>query len=163
MNKILIPLLLLGQFAAAQSIEKGRFMAEVGALPPFSINVKAGYGIKDNVVAGVFVERQILMTERSEAGIFGRKYMSNRRLAPYLHGGASFGRYTPWLLGFNDEPRERRGFDKPYNALKFIGGGGISFKLSNTISVGHEATLGISDYKNAYFASFLFTFNYQFP
>lgn len=163
MNKMLLPLLLLSHLAVAQWIGKGQGMVEVGALPPFTINIKAGYAFKDNVVAGIFAEHQNLFTQRSEIGVFGRKYMlDKRRITFYLQGGASTGSYKIWSWGGEKFGREQMRADRTFTALKFMGGGGISYRLNKSISLGHEATLGISNYKGNFFPSFLFTFNYRF-
>lgn len=162
MNRMLIILLLIAPAATAQWAEKGQVLAEVGALPPFSINLKAGYAIRDNVVAGIFTEHQRIFTERNEIGIFGRKYMLNkRRVTFYLHGATSLGRYKPWSWGWEKFNREQTRADKSFNALKFIGGGGVNWRLSDRISLGHEATLGATNYKGHIFASSLFTFSYR--
>ncbi len=161
MRKIIL-LLLLSHMAAGQWISKGQMMAELGSLPPFNINVKAGYVFKDNVVAGIFAEHQDLFTRRSEIGVFGRKYMSDKgRMTFYLHGGASVGHYETWSWG-KTFTREQMREDRTFNALKFIGGGGISYRVSNTVSLGHEATLGISNYKANWYPTLLFTLNYRF-
>lgn len=119
--------------------------------------------MKENVVAGIFTEHQNLFTERHEIGIFGRKYMLNkRRVTFYLHGGASIGRYKTWSWGFEKFDREQMRADRSFNALKFIGGGGVNWRISDRISLGHEATLGVSDHKGRAFASSLFTFSYRF-
>lgn len=163
MKRILIALLLVAPAAAAQWAEKGQVMAEIGALPPFSINLKAGYAFKDNVLAGVFTEHQSLFTVRNEIGVFGRKYMLNkRRVTFYLHGGASIGNYKTWTWGWEKFNREERRAEKSFNALKFIGGGGVNWRLGDRISLGHEATLGVSNYKGRPFASSHFTFSYRF-
>ncbi len=163
MNRILIPLLLLAHLSSAQWVGKGQVMAEVGALPPFSINVKAGYALKDNVLAGVFAEHHNLFTERSEIGVFGRKYMlDKRRVTFYLHGGASTGKYRIWSWGFEKFTREQMRADRSFLALKFIGGGGVNWRLGDRISLGHEVTVGVSNYKGRSFPSSHFTFNYRF-
>lgn len=158
-----IALLLPGHPVAAQWVGKGQVMAEVGGLPLFSINFKAGYAFKDNVLAGVFAEHQSLFTERSEIGIFGRKYMlDKRRVNFYLHGGASTGRYKIWTWGFEKFTREQMRAERSFHALKFMGGGGVNWRLGDRLSLGHEMAIGVSNYKGRGFPSSHFTFNYRF-
>jgi|GEM_PF-2291304 len=165
MRKLLLILFLFpGYLTMGQAITKGEFMLEAGALPPFMFNLKAGYALKENAVAGIFVEHHTLFTESDEIGIFGRKYMNNKRFTFYFHGGISAGRFDPWLWGDEDLLlRGRENSDIQYKAMKFIGGGGINFRLNETLSFGNEATLGISNYKGNVFPSLLFTVNYRFP
>lgn len=165
MKYILVFFLLLGQTATAQWVKKGQVMVEIGALPPVAVNLKTGYVFKDNVVAGVFAEHFNLFTERSEIGIFGRKYMlDKRRVNFYLHGGASTGRYQPssWFFMEDLDRQERREAKRPFNTLKFIGGGGVNWRLTDRMSVGHEAILGVTNYKEKIYPSSHFTFSYRF-
>ncbi len=164
MTRLFILLLFAGHLVAGQSVSKGDFMLEAGSLPPFIVNIKGGYAIQENAVAGIFMEHHSLFTTSEEIGVFGRKYMNSKRFTFYFHGGISAGRYNSWLWGDEDLLlRGRTDTDDKYKALKYVGGGGISFRLNETFSVGHEATLGISNYKGNIFPSFLFTVNCRFP
>ncbi|MCD8539330.1 MAG: hypothetical protein LRY55_05885 [Leadbetterella sp.] len=161
--KYLLPLLLLSHLTAAQWVGKGQVMVEAGALPAFSTHLKAGYVFRDNVVAGVFAEHQDLFTEISETGVFGRKYMlDKRRVNFYLQGGASVGRYKLWSWGFEKLSREEKRRDRTFTALKFIGGCGVNWRLGDRMSLGHEFAVGISNYREYSFPSSHFTFNYRF-
>lgn len=164
MVRLFILFVFAGHLAAGQSVGKGDLMLEVGGLPPFMLNIKGGYAIKENAVAGIFLEHHALFTNSEEIGIFGRKYMNSKRFTFYFHGGISAGRYDSWLWGDEDLLfRGRLDTDEKYKALKYVGGGGISFRLNETLSFGNEATLGISNYKGNIFPSFLFTVNCRFP
>lgn len=97
MPRLLILFLLLGHLAAGQSVKKNEFMMEVGSLPPLIVNMKVGWAVQENTIAGIFLEHHSLFTRSSEIGIFGRKYMNSKRFTFYLQGGVSAGHYDTWL------------------------------------------------------------------
>lgn len=144
--------------------DKKDIMLELGVLPAFAVNGKVGYALFPNTLIGVEFTSQLLLTQRNEIGVFGRKYLLQKRFDVYLQGGVSYGHYKPlnfWL----DRPQtkiEDRKYD-PFNAVKLTGGGGISHRINHRFSIGAETAIGFTNHRNSNFLTFLLTCNYRLP
>jgi hypothetical protein len=164
---LLVLAIISANLSIAQSdnhFDKKDIMLELGVLPALAVNGKAGYAIFPNTLIGVEFTSQLLITQRNEIGVFGRRYLLQKRFDVYLQGGVSYGHYRPFNLGL-DRPKtkfEVRNYD-PFNAVKLTGGGGISHRINHRLAIGAETALGFTNHRNSSFLTFLLTCNYRLP
>ena len=117
--------------------QKGKWL--VGAGPTFfGVTAKAGKFVANRVWVGVEGEAHALLSDRLEAGVFGRYYLWHGLINGFSEVGVSYGRFQGWSFDIDNE------FPDPvlYRSVKLNAALGMECPMSRRVSVEGVAKIG---------------------